>query len=63
MRGVRIMTNLDLLDLIEEIQDAINYFDDALERYEDRADLSALMMGKRNGMKMVLEMIEQRNVA
>jgi hypothetical protein len=57
------MTNIDLLDLIEEIQDAINYFDDALERYEDRADLSALMMGKRNGMKMVLEIIEKRNVA
>ena len=57
------MTNIDLLDLIEEIQDAINYFDDSLERYEDRADLSALVMGKRNGMKMVLEMIEKRSVA
>lgn len=54
------MTNIDLLDLIEEIQDAINYLDDALPHYEDRADLSALIIGKKHGMCLVMDMIEER---
>jgi hypothetical protein len=54
------MTNIDLLDLIEEIQDASAYLDDALPRYEDRADVSALIIGKKHGMCLVLDMIEER---
>jgi len=50
----------NILDVAEEIQESIAYIEDAFERYQDRSDLTALLMGKKKGLEMALQMLNKR---